>query len=223
MSAPRARATRRSRGRGGFTLIEMLVALSIFSFIGVAAYQLLSSTGRLQESGETRFRALSGLQLAMRLLDEDFSQFAPRAVPRASGEPDPALDTEAGDVDIEFSRAGWRNPLGAPRSGLQRVAWLVDEDGRLLRRYRRTLDDADPDEVVERIVAEGIEELGFRFLDDKGKWQDGWPPEGRVSEAPAEGAGTPGSAPAAEPVPLAIEVTLVHRQIGEVARVVPLR
>ena len=138
--------TRRGHGgAGGFTLIEALVALSIFSFIGVAAYQLLSSTSRLRESGETRFRAVSGLQLAMRQLDEDFSQFAARPIPTGRGEHDAALDTEPADAEIEFTRAGWRNPLGLPRASLQRVAWILDDENRLLRRYRLNLDDADPE------------------------------------------------------------------------------
>jgi general secretion pathway protein J len=84
MSGPDRPSVGRHRVRG-FTLIEMLVALTIFSFIGVAAYQLLSSTGRLQESGETRFRALAGLQAALRLLDEDLTQFAPRTVAGVTG------------------------------------------------------------------------------------------------------------------------------------------
>lgn len=219
MNAPSAR-----RRLGGFTLIEALVALSIFSFIGVAAYQLLSSTSRLRESGEARFGAVSGLQLAMRQLDEDFSQFAARPIPVGRGEYDPALDPEPADADIAFTRAGWRNPLDQPRAGLQRVSWLRDEDGRLLRRYRLNLDDADPDETVERVYLEGVEEIAFRYLDEEGRWGDTWPPE----ESPRDAAtGTDaqgkGDTEDEEPVPVAVEVRIKHQQIGEVLRVIPVR
>ena len=199
----------------GFTLIEMLVALTIFSFIGVASYQLLSSTGRLQQSGEARFRAMSGLQAAVRLFDEDFAQFSPRAIPREGGEPEPALDAAPRDAQVEFTRAGWRNPLGLPRSGLQRVAWLLDDDGRLIRRYRKDIDNRDPHEVVERVLLDGVDKFALRYLDDKGNWQEQWPPE-------AQAENTDGKKPP-ESVPLAVEVRIVHRQIGEVSRVVPLR
>lgn len=218
--------TRRGHGgAGGFTLIEALVALSIFSFIGVAAYQLLSSTSRLRESGETRFRAVSGLQLAMRQLDEDFSQFAARPIPTGRGEHDAALDTEPADAEIEFTRAGWRNPLGLPRASLQRVAWILDDENRLLRRYRLNLDDADPDETVERVYLESVEEIGFRYLDEKGRWGDAWPPEPSPGDAVTgtDASGQQKKNEDEEPVPVAVEVRIVQQQIGEVLRVIPIR
>lgn len=209
----------------GFTLIEALVALSIFSFIGVAAYQLLSSTSRLRESGEARFGAVSGLQRAMRQLDEDFSQLAPRPIPTGREEQDPALDTGPADADIAFTRSGWRNPLGLPRAGLQRVAWILDEEDRLLRRYRLNLDDADPDETVERVYVEGVEEIAFRYLDEQGRWGDAWPPETSPREAATgtDAQGQPAGEEDEEPLPVAVEVRIVHRQIGELRRVIAVR
>jgi type II secretion system protein J len=91
--------------------------MAIFSFIGVAAYTLLASTGRLKESGDAGYAALAGMQLALRQLEEDFSQFSPRPVSSGGRENSPALDAEPEDAVVEFTRAGWRNPLGMPRSG----------------------------------------------------------------------------------------------------------
>ena len=212
------------RGRG-FTLIEAMVAMAIFAFIGVAAYSLLSSTGRLKESGEVRFRALSGLQLAMRQLEEDFSQFVPRPVAGPGAKPAPALDASPEDAVVALTRAGWRNPLGAQRSGLQRVWWALDEDGRLLRRYRKDLDDLDPDETVERVFAEAVESFELRYMDEKGQWLEEWPPESSpgtaASASPASPAGT--DLGKEQPVPAAVEVRMKQSQIGEVFRVIPLR
>lgn len=203
------------RASRGFTLVEALVALSVFSFIGVAAYQLLSSTGNLMNGGEARYRALGGLQVALRLLEEDVAQFARRDVALYGNERAPAFDAGDGEVALELTRAGWRNPLGEARSSLQRVSWLLDEEGRLVRRFRRTLDDMDPDERVERVLVEGVEEFSFRFLDDKGKWLDEWPPDSLPTAEPDK--------KPVEPVPSAIEARIVHEQIGEVLRVLPLR
>lgn len=211
-----------NRRPSGFTLLEALVAMAIFSFIGVAAYTLLASTARLKESGDAGYEALTGLQLALRQVDEDFSQFAARPVASGGREASPALDPEPEDAVVELTRAGWRNPLGLARSGLQRVSWVLDEDGNLSRRYRRAIDDNDPDETVERIYLSNIESFELRYLDDKGKWLDRWPPESTVTARPPEAAGE-ASAKQPEPVPFAVEVRLAHATLGEVNRVIPLR
>jgi general secretion pathway protein J len=98
---------------------------------------------------------------------------------------------------------------------LQRVAWRLDDQGQLLRRYRRSLDGRDKDDSVERVVASGIEEFSLRYLDEKGNWLETWPP----AQAPAPGPDDRDKLPDA---PTAVEVRLVQRQIGEVTRVIPL-
>ena len=211
-----------SKRESGFTLLEALVAMAIFSFIGVAAYTLLASTGRLKESGDAGYAALAGMQLAMRQLEEDFSQFSPRPVSSGGRENSPALDAEPEDAVVEFTRAGWRNPLGMPRSGLQRVAWAVDDEGNLLRRYRREIDDTDPDALMERVYASNVESLELRYLDDKGKWTKSWPPESGPGVA-ARAGDTVGVAEADETVPVAVEVRVAHVRLGELNRVIPLR
>lgn len=194
--------------------------MAIFSFIGVAAYTLLASTGRLKESGDTGYATLSGMQLALRQMEEDFSQFAPRPVGSGGEAQDPALDDGPDDAVVALTRAGWRNPLGVARSGLQRVFWAVDDEGNLVRRYRRDLDDSDPDGLIERIYVPGVDSLELRYLDDKGKWQEEWPPEASVTATPSA---PPGAAKPPEPVPMAIEVRIAQVRLGELSRVIPLR
>lgn len=208
----------RRRRAAGFTLLEAMIAISIFSFIGAGAYQLLSSTGSLQERGAARYAALAGFQLAIRLLDDDLSQVQARPLgvtPDADAPPSLTSSPEQGA--FEFTRNGWRNPLGEPRSRLQRVAWELDDDGNLLRRYWRDAAHESGDDGVARVLLGDIEELEVRYLDGTGKWSDAWPPD--AGGALPEGA----RRPLREPLPDAVEVTVHHRVLGEVKRVVPLR
>ncbi|MFM7274035.1 MAG: type II secretion system protein GspJ, partial [Gammaproteobacteria bacterium] len=93
------------------------------------------------------------------------------------------------------------------------------------RRYRLNLDDADPDETVLRVYLEGVEEIGFRYLDDKGRWGDAWPPETSPGDAVSgtDASGRQKKDEDEEPVPVAVEVRIVQQQIGEVLRVIPIR
>ena len=72
------------RRTSGFTLIEAQIALAIFSFLGVGAYQLLDSTATLMTGGEQRFAALSATQTALRLLEGSSRLRSMRHPPRAS-------------------------------------------------------------------------------------------------------------------------------------------
>lgn len=202
------------RRMGGFTLIEALVSLAIFSVLGVGAYRLLDSTATLMTGGEQRFAAVSGTQTALRLLEEDFTQLSPRPVAVANGKQSPALDAAPAAGIVEFTRSGWRNPLGAARSSLQRVVWDIDPDGRLLRRYRGSIDQPENVEPVVRMVTDGIEALELRYLDERGEWQEQWPPP-PVSDKPEDDT--------AAWLPRAVEIHLVHQRIGEVSRLVSLR
>ena len=81
MSTPRSPASPRVlRFRGGFTLIELLVALFIAAIMFAMGYgainQALQSRGSIRRHQET----LVQLETAMRVMEQDFVQLAPRPV-----------------------------------------------------------------------------------------------------------------------------------------------
>lgn len=81
MSTPRSPSSRRvPRLRGGFTLIELLVALFIAAIMFAMGYgainQALQSRGSIRRHQET----LVQLETAMRVMEQDFVQLAPRPV-----------------------------------------------------------------------------------------------------------------------------------------------
>ena len=189
----------------GFTLLELLVSLAIFAAIGVMAYSGLGNVMRQQAQTDAYAARLQEVEMAYRLLARDFEQFTARDIRDAFGDRQPALLAPGGLSGVEFTRAGYPNPAGYPRSELQRVGYRVD-DGRLVRRSWRVLDrsqDSLPDELV---LADRVEALVLRYLDVRNKWQDSWPPPQVLS---------PTGEPSRPEWPLAVEVRLALEDLGE--------
>ena len=62
--------THSSRGRAGFTLIELMVSLVVFSFVMASALSFLRSQGRAVSLGNDRMDALQNLEFAMTTMEQ---------------------------------------------------------------------------------------------------------------------------------------------------------
>jgi general secretion pathway protein J len=141
----------------GFTLLELLVSMSIFATLGLGAYQMLQVVADSHERVRSSADAFTGLNLAYSIIQRDFNQFAPRAVRDEYGEPLPSIDFDNEDYIIEFTRRGWRNPAGRQRSRLQRVAYSLDfEEETLTRHFWKVLDRAEDSEPVSQLLLQGV-------------------------------------------------------------------
>ena len=123
----------------GFTLLEVLIAITITAVIGLGSWQLLNTAIRAYELSQANLQSLSQLQRAQLNISRDFTQLVPRAIRDEYGDYQPALKTEDGFYLVELTRAGWRNPLQERRSELQRVAYELS-DGDLLRHHWKVLE-----------------------------------------------------------------------------------
>ncbi|MEM9169867.1 MAG: type II secretion system minor pseudopilin GspJ [Pseudomonadota bacterium] len=205
------------RGQRGVTLVELLVALMIFTFIAaVAAYTIrLSVDARtLLEKAEAQTRDFEAFRVRMK---QDLAQIVPRPVRNEFGaataiwfyggaaHPIDFGDRQAGASErllASFVRDGWINPQAEePRASLQFVQYLV-RDGALIRRTRPYLDDARGLADVERVMMTGLTAVDMRFLRGEAAgrfdWVVDWPP----SDAPL--------------TPRAVEVTLEGPAFGAV-------
>lgn len=180
------------RAARGFTLLEVMVALSIFALIGIASYRVLSGVMQADERLVARNEELRRINRAFQLLQQDIEQLAQRPVRAADGTDQPWLQVMPGDPPLQFTRGGRPNPLGLARSDLQRVLYRVDhhpdydrmdsphyheERWYLLRYSWANLDGSgDREKALVQIVLPDIEKLSATVLTKKGP-QTQWPPQ----------------------------------------------
>ena len=170
----------------GFTLIEMLIVLGVFALLGVIASQIVSGVINNQIIIAERGARLAAVQRAMQILQRDVIQLQARGIRDELGDPIGPLLIDSGvnsERLIEFTRQGWRNPLGQKRAELQRVAYLIKEDI-LYRAYWSVLDRApDSEPRLQRLLGD-VDRLEFFALDVSGGEHSFWPLIGDLAADP---------------------------------------
>ena len=188
----------------GFTLFEVLIAVSIFAVIGVIAMTNLIQVGRSGERIEQADRQLSRLQFALARIGKDVLQLSPRPVRDQYGDLQPMVKLD--ETRLALTRGGWSNLLQQRRSTLQRVEYRV-EDEQLLRRFRPLLDQGFEDNSIDQPLLEGVDNLQWRLLTRGKKSHERWPVEEAV----------PG-----DQIPVAVELSFELAGFGRVERVYEL-
>lgn len=160
----------------GFTLLEVLIAIAIFSMISLSSFTIFNTVLKSDESSKIRTDRLNELQRGFLLIERDFLQIAKRSI-RINGE-EPLDDFLYTDSDsfsdsentLAFVRHGWTNPgLLLPRSNMQSVAYQLNDET-LERLHFNFVDAVQGQEPKVRKLITDVEELAFEFYYDK-KWQ----------------------------------------------------
>jgi len=121
----------------GFTLLELVVAIAVFAVIAAMAYAGLRSILDSRQQVDAALDRLAELQRAVELLSDDLRQIVPRTVRDNQGADEAALRVLHGRASrLLFTRAGHANPLGLPRSSLQRIAYDLEGQTLVRRAYR---------------------------------------------------------------------------------------
>ena len=221
------------RRHRGFTLVELLVALFIAAVMFAIGYGAIRQALASHEALKDSQAHLLELQNAVRVMEQDFVQLAPRPVRQPVGD-EPAQPALAGGASgtqtalnsatttttgplpiVALTRTGWANPRGLQRTGLQRVAYFL-ENGTLRREHWSVLDPTLASTTVRRDLMTHVKAVTIRYMDVNHQWQDQWPPQTNttlISQA-AEAR--------LRQRPLAVEITLDTEDWGKVVRIVEI-
>src|SRR5690606_14348343 len=141
----------------GFTLLEIMIALTIFAVISTLAWQILDGAMRTTTATDAASGKLNQLQRAYNLLERDFFQLQARA-PR--NEPEVFYQDENA---IELSTMS--GVSGEVR--LERVRWRL-KDHRLWRDVWPVIDSPASVKPEEVPILIDVKEMSWRF------WRQGW-------------------------------------------------
>jgi general secretion pathway protein J len=203
-----------SRNRG-FTLLEVLVALFIAAIMFAIGYSALNQGLNGHESLKSHQARLTEVQTAVRMIEQDLVQLAPRPIRAPIGYSWlPALAGSPGSQPLAtFTRGGWNNPTGLQRPGLQRVAYFL-ENGTLRREYWNVLDPTQADTTFKRDLLTHVKSVTLRYMDFSHQWQTQWPP--------ATVAGGFAAETSLRSRPIAIEITIEMEDWGKIVRLLEI-
>jgi general secretion pathway protein J len=212
---------RRSPGRG-FTLIEVLVAISIFAVVAAGVYRVLSAMVETQSSIVAHSDSLRDMQRALWMISMDMNHLVMRDVREPNDDRSPALIADDDGYLLKFTRQGLRNPLLVNRSDLERVSYSLgsepyngnDKDRKrdkssqhLLRHTWGAVDRKDESVETIQVLFRDVEEVDFEFLDEKGDWKKDWPEKKNDDKLHAR------------ILPEAIKLTLKTKKYGAIERI----
>jgi general secretion pathway protein J len=194
----------------GFTLLEVLIALSLFAVLSAMAFgglnQLLGQHQQLQKK-QQRF---VNLQSAIQVLERDFSQMEPRSIRDAFGDTQAALK---GNISPEFTyeltTKTWFNPHHQQGVLLQRIAYQL-QGQKLWRSYHPQLDAGIGNTPVRYTLMEHVTDFKVRFLPTQTPWINFWPPLDSQGKANLK------------KLPRAIEIELTTADLGTITRIIEI-
>ncbi len=151
----------------GFTLLETLIAVSLFALVGVMGVTLLTSYSASQTQLDQSEKFLSNVQQARALMQADLESAVKRPVRDLFGSNSTAVfqgyPPSRPGVVFAFVRGGHMGAfLSNEQPAIQRIDYVFG-DGKLIRKSYRLPDATEETPVSEQILFDDVEAFTARF------------------------------------------------------------
>lgn len=188
----------------GFTLLEILIALFIFTIISIIMATTLHTVFTSQSGTEKKAEKIAKLQMTFLIFSRDFEQSIDRPITNAKNMPENAFIGTPRMVTL--THGGLKNPAGEmQRSTLQRTQYSL-QNHQLIRESWDVLDQTAKTVPEKRVLYQGVNDLRFEYLDSKGKFLNNWPEQNSQ-----------------DPLPVAIRVSLSLQNWGKITELYLLK
>lgn len=157
----------------GFTLVELLMALGIFSFLSTAGVLLLRSSVDTQAVVAERLSDGAVINRLSNVLTSDLSQLANRTTRNEIGDRQFTFNVSDNGQSFSFVRFGLSNGSDGIRPALQKVEYRF-ADGILERVNWPLLDGAASNDPIS--LLSNIRDFQIRYKALDGSWRNDWTP-----------------------------------------------
>lgn len=174
----------------GFTLIEVMIALFIFSILSILTMRGLQTTFAAKQKSKQTLDHLAELEIAYGIIQQDIQQIINRNVLQPTGGfklsllipvdnkanegTKASFKSEFGYNRLEFTRTGISNNLINKKvSDLQRIAYYQN-DNMMVRHSWRQTDSTKETLVDKRRLLTNVEKLEIFFVDQYGRKTEIW-------------------------------------------------
>ena len=137
----------------GFTLLEILIALSIFSILALMTSVLLHNALNSFEKTTAHNQQLAQLQLAIAIIQRDIETIIKRPVFDANGKLQPPVMGEM--HDLEFTRVA--------ANQLQRVKYYI-HNHQFIRESSNDIDNKKKRPNIKQVLLTDVEQVRFEYL-----------------------------------------------------------
>ncbi|GAF77200.1 unnamed protein product [marine sediment metagenome] len=165
----------RNRRNNGFTLIEVLVAISIFAMLSIFSVQGFLLVANMEQRNREEVATEQAFHRVWSLIGQDLLHIRQRPIHDQFGVVSGAYIAGRDPYLVEFTRGGLPSVSVAP-GGMMRIAYRLSDEGELIRTTWSALDTPDIDDFQERVIMTGLVEAQFEQLNDSNYFESLWPP-----------------------------------------------